>query len=73
MYISKIKCIFVFEMDIKEIIDLNKQIRTYGGTNTFILSLQKQLKSTKTKKIEIDGKIVKALSDKQYEVAKTIL
>jgi len=60
-------------MDMKEIINLNKQIRYYAGTNSFILSLQKQLKSTKSKKIEIDGKIVKVLSDKQYEVVKTIL
>lgn len=60
-------------MDMKEVIDLNKKIRSYVGTNTFILSLQKQLKSTKSKKIEIDGKCIKVLSDKQYEVAKTIL
>ena len=60
-------------MEIKDIIELNKKIRSYDGSNTFILSLQKQLKSNKSKKVEVDGKTIKTLSERQYEVAKSIL
>lgn len=60
-------------MNMEEILNLNKQIRKYNGTNTFLLSLQKQLKSTKTKKVDYLGKQVKILSDKQYQVAKDLL
>jgi hypothetical protein len=49
---------------------LNKKIRKYEGTNSFILSLQKQLKSPRLEKEELDGKMVKVLSVKQYEAAK---
>lgn len=61
-------------MEIDEKIDLNKKIRTYDGANTFLLSLQKQLKTnTKLNKIEVNGKNVKILSDRQYSVAKSLL
>jgi hypothetical protein len=60
-------------MYMEEKISLNKQIRKYEGSNTFILSLKKQLGSTKINKVEFQGKQVKILSDKQYEVAKSLL
>jgi len=60
-------------MNMEDKINLNKQIRKYEGTNTFILSLKKQLNSTKASKVEFNGKKVKVLSDKQYEVAKSII
>lgn len=57
-------------MDIKEKSELNKKIREYKGDNGFILSLQKQLKSNKfLKKEEFNGRMIKILSDKQYEAA----
>ena len=62
-------------MTIEEKIEFNKLIKKYDGTNTFIISLQKQLKNSKTldKVDNGKGKMVKVLSDKQYDVAKTIL
>lgn len=61
-------------MEIQEKLELNKKIRMYDGANTFVLSLQKQLKSSKyLQKIEIGKKSYKILSDKQYESAKSIL
>lgn len=61
-------------MEIQEKLELNKKIRMYDGANTFLLSLQKQLKSSKyLQKIEIGKKSYKILSDKQYESAKSIL
>ena len=54
-------------------IELNKKIRTYTGSNSFIISLQKRLKSKDCDKIEVGKKMVKILSDKQYEVANSIL
>lgn len=58
-------------MDTAEKLELNKLIRGYNGDNTFILSLQKQLKTSKyLKKIQVGNKEVKVLSDKQYEAAK---
>ncbi len=57
-------------MSIEEKIKLNKKIRSYSGTNSFVISLQKQLKTSKyLQKVEHDGKMIKVLSDKQYEVA----
>ena len=57
-------------MELEKKIELNKQIRAYKGTNTFVLSLQKQLKTNKyLNKVEWKGKEVKILSDKQYEAA----
>ena len=55
-------------MEIEQKIELNKQIRKYTGSNTFVLSLQKQLKTNKyLSKVEWKGREVKILSDKQYE------
>ena len=57
-------------MEIERKIELNKQIRKYSGSNTFVLSLQKQLKTNKyLSKVEFNGKEVKILSDKQYQAA----
>ena len=61
-------------MEISEKIEINKKIRKYSGTNTFLLSLQKQLKTNKNlEKVEVGKKLIKVLSDKQYEVTKSIL
>jgi hypothetical protein len=61
-------------MDILEKIELNKKLRSYKGDNSFALSLQKQLKTSKyLDKVEVNGKMVKVLSDKQYEAAKSAL
>ena len=57
-------------MELEQKIELNKQIRKYIGSNTFVLSLQKQLKTNKyLSKVEYKGREVKILSDKQYEAA----
>lgn len=61
------------ELDIEKKIILNKLLRKYDGNNTFILSLQRQLKSTKVSKIEFKGKFIKILTDKQYQAAESIL
>ena len=60
---------------IEEKIELNKKIKVYTGTNSFVISLQKQLKTSKTldKVDNGKGKLVKILSDKQYSVAKGLL
>ena len=62
-------------MTISEKIEINKKIKTYTGTNSFVLSLQKQLKSNKflSKELNEKGKEVKVLSDKQYATVITIL
>jgi len=61
-------------MEISEKLDLNKQLRSYKGDNSFVLSLQKQLKTSKyLEKIEVNGKMVKVLSEKQYLAAKSAL
>lgn len=61
-------------MEIQEKIDLNKKIRNYTGTNSFIISLKKQLKQGKyLEKIDFGKKSFKILSDKQYAAAKSIL
>lgn len=53
---------------------INKIIRKYDGDNTFVLSLQKQLKTNKYLQKESFGKKdIKVLSDKQYESAISIL
>lgn len=55
-------------MTIEEKIELNKQIRKYKGDNSFVLSIQKQLKTSKyLNKVEFGKRQVKILSDKQYE------
>jgi len=54
--------------------ELNKKIRAYQGDNSFMVSLQKQLKSNKyLSKEELGKRMIKVLSDKQYEVVKGIL
>lgn len=60
-------------MELNEKLELNKKIRKYEGENSFLLSLKKNLASKWCKKIEVDGKTHKVLSDKQYEVAKELL
>ena len=61
-------------MEIKEKLELNKRIRSYDGENSFLISLQKQLKTNKyLDKVEVGGKSLKILSDKQYSYAKDIL
>jgi hypothetical protein len=65
---------YICGMEITEKIEINKKIRKYSGTNTFLLSLQKQLKTNKNlEKVEVGKKMVKVLSEKQYEVTKSIL
>lgn len=60
-------------MEITEKVELNKEIKSYEGDNSFVISLQKQLKTnSKLKKEDFNGKLVKVLSDKQYEVVKRI-
>lgn len=59
-------------MDVNEKVSLNKQIKDYDGYNSFIISLKKQLTSTKLRE-KLGNKSVKVLSDKQYDVAKRIL
>ena len=69
---SKLK--LINNMELNEKLDLNKQIRQYKGDNSFVISLQKQLKTNKyLSKVEHNGKEVKILSDKQYEAAITAL
>lgn len=61
------------EMSLEHKISLNKLLRNYEGNNSFLVSLQKQLKSKKTNKIDFNGKSIKVLSDKQYQAAESIL
>jgi hypothetical protein len=59
-------------MELNEKLELNKQIRQYKGDNSFVLSLQKQLKTNKfLEKVEVGERMIKILSDKQYQAAKT--
>lgn len=61
-------------MEITEKVELNKKIRGYDGQNSFVLSLQKQLKTnTKLVKEDFNGKPTKVLSDRQYSVVKGLL
>jgi hypothetical protein len=61
-------------MNVEDKIKLNKLIRNYKGDNTFILSLQKQLKSSKyLNKIEHNDRSIKILSEKQYKIANEIM
>jgi hypothetical protein len=61
-------------MEISEKVELNKKIRSYDGDNSFVISLQKQLKTNKyLKKEEFGKKSVKVLSDRQYEAVISIL
>jgi hypothetical protein len=61
-------------MTIQEKLDLNKKIRNFNGTNSFVLSLQKQLKNSKyLSKVEVGKKSYKILSDKQYEAVGNLI
>ena len=60
-------------MEFENKLKLNKKIREYEGENTFILSLQKQLKSKYVSKEAYKNRTYKVLSDKQYEAALSIL
>ncbi len=61
-------------MEIKDKVELNKIIRSYDGNNSFIISLQKQLKTnTKLVKEDFNGRPIKVLSDRQYSVARSLL
>ena len=61
-------------MELSEKMELNKQLRSYTGDNSFVLSLQKQLKTSKyLDKVEFGGKMIKVLSEKQYLAAKSAL
>jgi hypothetical protein len=59
-------------MELNEKLELNKQIRQYKGDNSFVISLQKQLKTNKfLEKVEVGERMIKILSEKQYQAAKT--
>jgi hypothetical protein len=61
-------------MEVTEKLELNKKIKKYCGDNAFLLSLQKQLKTSKyLQKVEVGKKSFKVLTDKQYEVSKSLL
>ena len=54
-------------MEISEKIELNKKIRLYTGDNSFLLSLKKQLKLSKTlEKVEFGNKMLKILGEHYY-------
>jgi len=58
------------DMTTEDKIEINKNIKKYEGTNGFLISLQKQLKSNKYLNKEEHGKKqVKVLSEKQYLAA----
>ncbi len=61
-------------MEIEEKLNINKRIRNYKGTNSFVISLQKQLKTSKyLAKVEVGKRVYKTLSDKQYEAVKSLV
>ena len=60
-------------MESEEIFELNKKIKKYEGSNSFIISLQKNLKGKLSNYYEHNGRKLKRLSDKQYDAAKSIL
>lgn len=61
-------------MELEDKIKINKSIRSYKGVNSFVISLQKHLRSNKyLTKMEYKGKMVKILSDKQYETVFNLL
>jgi len=59
-------------MEPEKIIELNKTIRQYDGENSFILSLQRNLKTSKIY-LEHNSRKFKRLSDKQYGALVNIL
>lgn len=61
-------------METEERLQLNKKIRNYKGTNSFVISLKKQLKTSKyLSKVEVGKKSYKILSCKQYETVKDLV
>jgi len=60
-------------MNIQEKVELNKVIRKYDGSNEFILSLKRSLSSKYCKREALGERIIKILSDKQYDSAKETL
>jgi len=61
-------------MELEQKIELNKEIRTYKGENTFLTSLKKQLKSNKyLEKVNIGKRNIRILSERQYKTAKSLL
>jgi hypothetical protein len=65
-------CEKYYNMTIEEKIAMNKLIRKYEGNNSFVISLQKTLKTSKyLSKEDHNGRAVKVLSEKQYEAAKS--
>lgn len=58
-------------MNLEEKILINKKIRSYKGTNSFLASLKKSLSGKYCQKVTIGNKVYKILSDKQYEAALT--
>ena len=61
-------------MELEKKVEINKAIRSYKESNSFMISLQKHLKTNKyLEKVEYKGKMIKILSDKQYEAAISIL
>jgi hypothetical protein len=61
-------------MELEQKIELNKEIRTYKGENTFLTSLKKQLKSNKyLEKVNVGNRNIRILSERQYKTAKSLL
>lgn len=61
-------------MNTEEKNKLNKEIRKYEGSNSFLISLKRQLKTNKTlKKEQLGKRMIKVLSDKQYDVVKSLI
>lgn len=61
-------------MNTEEKNKLNKEIRKYEGSNSFLISLKSQLKTNKTlKKEQLGKRMIKVLSDKQYDVVKSLI
>lgn len=62
------------ELTIEDKIEINKLIRKYDGENSFVLSLQKQLKTNKyLERVEYNNKSIKIFSDKQYDIVKDLV
>ena len=52
-------------------IELNKKLRKYEGDDDFLLSLKRQLKSSKNY-IQEGNRNIKVLSDRQYSVLESM-
>ena len=61
-------------MDISDKIEINKRVRSYVGDNSFLLSIKKQLATSKyLSKEKIGNKTIRVLSEKQYDVVLQLL